>query len=189
MKKTIFTFMLVMATLAMAAQEHLSFKGIPIEGSMTEFCEELSKKGLLYVGKENNVAYFQGDFTGKNATIGVAATDDGENVFAVGVMFDASDKWKTLVNTYDYYKELYTRKYGKPTITKERNPSYSETNTSLMAEVHNGRAVWFSSWEVTGGIIELSIEKASGVYIGTVVIKYRDSQNTEAKIQQDLEEI
>ena len=37
--------------------------------------------------------------------------------------------------------------------------------------------------------IELSIEKTSGVYEGLVVIRYRDSQNVETKIQKDLEDI
>jgi hypothetical protein len=44
-----------------------------------------------------------GDFTGRNATIGVTATDDGKSVFAVAVLFDPSGEWNTLVNTYNYY--------------------------------------------------------------------------------------
>ena len=42
----------------------------------------------------------------------------GKNVFAVVVLFEPSGEWNTLVNTYDYYKDLYTRKYGKPSISK-----------------------------------------------------------------------
>lgn len=45
-----------------------------------------------------------------------------------------------------------------------------------------------SAWNVTGGTIELSIEKA-GFSGGIVVIRYRDAQNIEAKIQKDLEDI
>lgn len=41
----------------------------------------------------------------------------------------------------------------------------------------------------TGGDIELSIKKTSGFYEGMVVIRYRDSQNVETKIQKDLEDI
>ena len=55
-----------------------------------------------------------------------------------------------------------------------------------MAEVHQGTVVWGSAWEVTGGNIELSIEKTSGFYEGMVMIRYRDSQNVETKIQKDL---
>ena len=192
MKKLIVSFALMIITLTLYAQsssEHLTFKGIPIEGSMTEFCQKLKAKGFTSIGSENNVTLFSGDFTGREANIGVTATNDGENVFAVVVLFDPSGEWNTLVNTYDYYKDLYTRKYGKPAISKEKNPALSDSNTALMAEVHQGTAVWGSAWKVTGGEIELSIEKTSGIYEGVVVIRYRDSQNVEAKIQKDLEDI
>lgn len=81
-----------------------------------------------------------------------------EKCFAVVVLFDPSGEWNTLVNTYDYYKDLYTRKYGKPTISKENNPAHLDSNTALMAEVHQGTVVYGSAWEVTGGDIQLSIE-------------------------------
>lgn len=186
----LFAFMVIALTsYAQSNSEHLSFKGIPIEGSMSEFCQKLQDKGLTSIGSKNNLTLFTGDFTGRNATIGVTATDDGKSVFAVVVLFDPSGEWNTLVNTYTYYKDLYTRKYGKPTISKENNPAHSDSNTALMAEVHQGTVVWGSAWEVTGGDIELSIEKTTGIYEGMVVIRYRDSQNVETKIQKDLEDI
>ena len=98
-------------------------------------------------------------------------------------------KGKSGIELYNYYKDLYTRKYGNPTISKEKNPAHSDSNTALMAEVHQGTVVWGSAWEVTGGDIELSIEKTSGIYEGMVMIRYRDSQNVETKIQKDLEDI
>ena len=183
MKKILASLAVFLAVINIMAQEHLSFKGIPIEGSMTEFCQKLKTKGFTSIGQENNI------FTGSEATVGVTATDDGKNVFAVVVLFEPSGEWNTLVNTYDYYKDLYTRKYGKPSISKEKNPALSDSNTALMAEVHQGTVVYGSAWEVTGGDIQLSIEKSSGVYEGMVLIRYRDSQNVEAKIQSDLDDI
>ena len=189
MRKIIFTLTMLFATINLMAQEHLSFKGIPIEGSIKEFCKKLEAKGFTSMGSEKNVEVFIGDFTGREATIGVAATDDGENVFSVIVFFDSCGEWNTLVNTYEYYKDLYTRKYGKPSKLKENNPSPLDANISLMAALHDGRVVWASAWEVTGGDIELSIEKSNGFYEGMVMIRYRDAQNVEAKIQKDLEDI
>ena len=191
MRKLLFTLVAVCVTLCSMAQtqEHLSFKGIPISGSMTSFCQQLKAKGFTQIGRDNNITMFTGDFTGKTATIGVAAADDGKNVFGVTVLFDPSGEWNTLVNTYDYYKDLYTRKYGNPAISKEKNPAISDSNTALMAQVHEGTVVWGSVWNAVGGEIELSIEKTSGFYEGVVTIRYRDSQNVEAKIQKDLEEI
>ena len=189
MKKILATLTLLFAAINIMAQEHLSFKGISIEGSMSSFCQKLKAKGFTSIGRDNNLTLFTGDFTGRNATVGVTATDDGKDVFAVVVLFDPSGEWNTLVNTYDYYKDLYTRKYGKPTISKEKNPALSDSNTALMAEVHQGTVVYGSAWEVTGGDIQLSIEKSSGVYEGMVMIRYRDSQNVETKIQNDLDDI
>ena len=192
MRRLISLFAFIIITLTSYAQtnaEHLTFKGIPIEGSMNTFCQKLKAKGFTSIGRENNLALFTGNFTGQDATIGVKATDDGKNVFAITVIFDSSGEWNTLIDTYNYYKDLYTRKYGKPTISKEKNPAHSDSNTSLMAEVYQGTVVWGSLWEVTGGDIELSIEKTSRIYEGVVVIRYRDSINIEAKIQKDLEDI
>ncbi len=189
MKKIFIALIAFFATINIMAQEHLSFKGIPIEGSMTDFCQKLRAKGFTSIGQENNITLFSGDFTGREATVGVTATDDGKNVFAVVVLFEPSGEWNTLVNTYDYYKELYTRKYGSPTISKENNPALSDSNTALMAEVYQGTVVYGSAWDVTGGDIQLSIEKSSGIYEGMVMIRYRDSQNVETKIQNDLDDI
>lgn len=189
MKRISVTLMLLFAVICVMAQEHLSFKGLPIEGSMTTFCQKLKAKGFTSIGRDNNITLFTGDFTGRKATVGVTATDDGKNVFAVIVFFNPSEEWNTLVNTYNYYKDLYTRKYGEPTISKENNPARSDSNTALMAEVYQGTVVYGSAWEVTGGDIQLSIEKTSGIYEGMVMIRYRDSQNVEAKIKNDLDDI
>lgn len=189
MKKFLITLTTLFVAINIMAQEHLTFKGIPIEGSMTEFCQKLKTKGFTSIGREDNMALFTGDFTGRKSTVGVTATDNGKDVFAVVVFFDPSGEWNTLVNTYDYYKDLYTRKYGKPTVSKEHNPAYSDSNTALMAEVHQGTVVYGSVWEVKGGDIQLSIEKSSGVYEGMVMIRYRDSQNVENKIKNDLDDI
>ena len=190
MKKILASLAVFLAAINIMAQEHLSFKGIPIEGSMTEFCQKLKTKGFTSIGQENNISLFTGDFTGREATVGVTATDDGKNVFAVVVLFDPSEEWNTLVNTYDYYKDLYTRKYGKPTANIENNPSRSESNSMLMYELRQGTVTYASAWSVTGGTIELSIEKSNLSYgDGMVLIKYRDALNIETKVQNDLNDI
>lgn len=189
MKRILLTLALSLIVVGAFAQEHLSFKGIPIEGSMSSFCQKLQSKGLTKLASGNKITMFVGDFAGRQATVGVVATDDGENVHSVGVIFDASDDWKNLVGTYDYYKDLYTRKYGKPTVNRENNPSRSDSNTMLMYELRQGTVTYSSVWEVSGGTIELSIEKNDSYGKGSVVIKYCDAINIETKIQNDLNDI
>lgn len=153
MKTVVTLFTVLLAHLSLIAQEHLSFKGVPIEGSMTEFCQKLKAKGLKLFDSSKSLSTFDGEFTGRSATIYAAANDDGKNVHSVMVAFEPSDEWNTLVNTYDYYKNLYTKKYGEPKRSNEYNPSRSDSNTALMAEVYQGTVEYISIWEVTGGFI------------------------------------
>lgn len=189
MKHFLISLCLMCVAITTTAHAHLSFKGIPIEGSMDSFCQKLQTKGFTKLGADNNITLFVGDFTGQQATVGVCATDDGRNVHSVIVIFDSSSEWNNLVNTYNYYKELYTRKYGKPSFNREYNPSLSDSNMMLMHQLTQGTVTYRSSWKVTGGQIELSIEKAQSYEDGMVLIKYRDAQNVEAKIQHDLDDI
>ena len=76
--KKIFTILaMLFAVINIMAQEHLSFKGIPIEGSITTFCQKLKTKGFTSIGRDNNITMFTGDFTGRKATVGVTATSTG----------------------------------------------------------------------------------------------------------------
>ena len=102
MKKIFITLAVFFAAVSVMAQEHLSFKGIPIEGSMSEFCQKLKTKGFTSIGQENNISLFTGDFTGREATVGVTATDDGKNVFAVVVLFEPSGEWNTRATPDDH---------------------------------------------------------------------------------------
>lgn len=180
---------MLFAVINIMAQDHLTFKGIPIKGSMISFCQKLKAKGFTSLDRNKNIRLFSGDFTGRKATVGVCATDDGKNVFGVGVYFDSSGEWNTLVNTYCYYKDLYIRKYGAPTISKEINPANSDTNIALMGELYQGTVLYGSLWELPGGTIELSIDKSVNFYEGVVRIFYRDSKNMEAKLKNDLDDI
>lgn len=190
MKKNLLTFVVALFTLSCMAQEHLSFKGIPIEGSMTEFCNKLEQKGFVKLEHKdgNSATMFVGEFVGSEAIVGVNADDNGENVFSVAVIFQPSGEWKVLTETYDFYKNLYIRKYGKPTQVEEINMAQSDNNTSLMVQLNDRKATWASLWEITGGEIELYIEKTETL-MGAVVIRYRDAQNKEAVIQKYLEDI
>ena len=60
MKKHLLTLVLFLCSFAICgfAQEHLSFKGIPIEGSMTAFCQKLKAKGFITISGRINREYF-----------------------------------------------------------------------------------------------------------------------------------
>ena len=167
---------------------HLKFKGIAIKGTMDSFCKKLKAKGFTQTGRDGKNRLFEGDFTGKTATVKVESDNDGKNVYRVIVMFTSSRDWNTLVETYNHYKKLYTSKYGAPVGSKERINPITDSNSAKMLELNDGKITWFSRWKDAGGTIEISIEKYD-IVEGVVVVRYCDSQNEAAKIKSDLEEI
>lgn len=192
MRKIIALLLLMAVTLVSYAQtdsEHLSFKGIPIKGNVSEFCEQLANKGFTYIRKTNHVSALQGEFVSYNATIVVTSYDTDKNIFAVSVLFDSCCEWNALVNTYNYLKDLYTRKYGSPIISKEYSSAFLDSNAALMAAIHQGTFIWSNTWSASGGNIVLSIEKTSNRGEGMVVVRYRNYQDIETKIQNNLEDI
>lgn len=190
MRNIIITLITIISTNILSAQEHLSFKGIPLEGNITAFCQKLEEKGYCLIGRDSNTYLLNGNFTGKDAIIGVTTTDNGENVYGVTVIFDSTKEWNTLVKTYNYYKELYHKKYGKLSFTKESNTASVPSNVFLMDNLCQGIAEYYSNWVTTGGEITLSINKSpTKDYEGVVMITYRDTLNSETKFQSDLEDI
>lgn len=188
MKKLLISLVLCCFALCVFSQEHLSFKGIPITGSITTFCQKLKAKGFVQQSSEADFRLFKGDFTGRKVDVGVVASDNGKDVFSVAVFFDESNSWNTLVNTYEHYKSLYIEKYGQPIHCIEYNPSDTDSNTSLMYELYQGRVTYASLFEAPGGFIQISVEKGT-INNGFVMIKYEDTQNVNAKKQKDLDEI
>lgn len=46
--------LIALTSYAQGGSEHLTFKGIPIEGSMTEFYQKLKAKGFTSIGSEQS---------------------------------------------------------------------------------------------------------------------------------------
>lgn len=188
MKRILVIMTMSLVMIGAYAQEHLSFKGIPVEGSMKTFCKKLESKGFTAIGSQGILTLFTGEFTGREVCVGVMSTNDGKNVLSAGVLFPASGEWQDLVSAYNYYKNLYERKYGKPLSCIENNPAQGDSNAALMGEVHNGTAEYVSIWKIADGSIVLKIEK-SNFYEGQVMISYMNNGNIESKLKQDMDDI
>lgn len=192
MKKTFVTFLFLLAMIVCHAQEqeHLTFRGVPIEGDLNTFVGKLEKLGYRNLGIEPapNTVVLTGEFTNKDAMILVVSNENKQNVWKVGVLFDASDSWDYLVSQYDYYKELYTKKYGKPVSHIESfEKDYYKDSGQLFA-LSQGWVKYESFFEVDNGDIKVSI--APFEYgKGTVVLEYQDKKNAEVKSQNDLDDI
>lgn len=100
---------------------HLTFKGVPIDGTLEDFVSEMGKAGFTYIAEENGAAVLQGDFAGfKNCKIYVTTLHGIDIVNAITVIIQCGNDWSNIEHKYRILNELLTEKYGEPTENTEK---------------------------------------------------------------------
>ncbi len=92
MRKIIISLFVVLAAFATAfaqsQSEHLTFKGVPIDGTLDEYVAKMKQAGFTYVTTQDGVAVLEGDFAGyQGCTVGVSTLKATNVVNTIGVMF------------------------------------------------------------------------------------------------------
>ena len=120
------------------ASAPLSFKGIPMTGSLSAFGSELVKAGFRNAGNGT----YTGDFAGYS---GCKVTPTGNPVQEVRIDFPVISDWDALEKAYDNLQADLTRKYGMEPIVNRNLAVYNlpSGTISLDADVSNQ-----SSWHV-----------------------------------------
>ena len=121
MKAKIIFFLALLLPLTMFAQnKHLSFKGVPINGTLRQFTTKLVQKGFSKVKQEQGVALLKGEFAGyKACDIIVLSNGPQKTVYSVGVFFPGCNDWESLKIIYNSIQEKLTTNYGEPSVVIE----------------------------------------------------------------------
>lgn len=138
--------------------KHLTFKGIPIDGSIDEFAAHLKAAGMTYYGKQDNIVAFTGDFAGyKECIITVIPSPSTGRACGVGVIFPPQEEWGSLESQYTLLKAMLTEKYGKPSECVEEFRSYTgDDNMLKLLALQSDNCTWYTLFEQPEGIIRLS---------------------------------
>lgn len=196
--KTIFTsfFLTLIAITSFAQTEqnstgHLTFKGVPIDGTLNEYVAKMIQSGFTHIGTEAKTAMLNGDFAGyKDCYIGVSTLTQKDLVHKIAVIFPEKDTWSTLSGNYFNLKNMLTQKYDKPSEVVEKFDGYSQPSddNDKMYRVKLDNCKYYSIWQTDKGEIQLSIEHESVVSC-YVLLAYFDKTNSEiikAKAIEDL---
>ncbi len=184
--KKFFTFIIILSFWGsgMLYAQHLTFKGVPINGTLKEFSNALTQKGFQHVMTQDGLAVFAGDFAGyKDCTIGVITLQNHDVVSQVSVLFSDQDTWSSLISQYEKLKALLTLKYGEPDRFVEEFSGYVGDDYFKMAALHSGEYKWYTSFVTDNGEIQISLIEGSKHQTGVVRLAYYDKINFE-KIQQ-----
>lgn len=194
MKKTILLLTFVCITITSFAQEsneHLMFKGIPIDGTLNSFVAKLKQKGFTHITTSDGVAMLSGDFAAyKDCTVGAVSLKNKDLVCKVAVIFPSCDTWSALENNYLSLKQMLTKKYGEPSDCVETFQSYSQPKDDgqKMYELKFDRCKYYTIFETEKGNIELQLahQNVTECY---VVLSYFDAINQQAVMSDAMDDL
>ena len=173
----IFSFMFVMAQ---TPNKHLTFKGIPITGTLESFAQELGAKGLKKTYSDKNVVVFKGEFAGySDCEIYVYKAPNRNIVYKVVVFFPKESSWVYLEKEYNHFKGVLTNKYGEPTSHSETFKEGASTfsDAAKMSSLKEGNCDYYSKWKVDNGYIKVEISSIIDIDNTCVMLTYFDKIN------------
>jgi len=198
MKKTIISLGFMFITVISFTQvqntsessAHLTFKGVPIDGTLHEYVVKMEKNGFTHIGTEDGVAMLKGDFASyKNCMVGVATLKQKDLVSTIKVIFPEYDTWSYLSSNYFSLKEMLTEKYGEPSDCVEKFDGFEPSDdASKMYAVEFDKCKYYTTFETEKGSIQLSIDH-DGVSSCFVMLAYYDKINGDIIRAKAMEEL
>ena len=178
MKKIIAIITLFLLTCyAVNAQEHLKFKGIPIDGDSKAFVQKLKEAGYVQ-DSSGDVVYYKGTFAGlKDCSIMVKTTPKSNIVCSIMVLTDDVTSWYDLKGLYNKLKDSYSAKYELDASYDFFSSPYYEGDGYEIQAVKLDKCHYMSFFNASGGKIVVKISAVSSSK-GYVVIIYEDTINT-----------
>lgn len=186
----IFVIIFVLSSFAQTT-EHLKFKGVPIDGTLSEYVAKMNQVGFQLVETDDGEALLEGEFAGyKDCLIGVSTLKSVNVVNTIGVVFPAREDWSSLEGDYAHLKSMLTEKYGEPADVVEKFQGYAnpQTDQDKWIKLITDSCIWYTIFETENGDIQLSLERGDyGEYF--VLLKYYDKINTEAVRSAAMEDL
>ena len=191
MKKALFTLVcLVIMGGVMAQEEHLSFKGVPINGTLKQYTAAMVKAGFKSEGTQDGLSLLSGDFAGfKGCIVGVSTVKNCDVVNRIAVLFPEKETWSALLGDYEHLKDLLTEKYGEPEQNVERFNDRMYSDNSKIYAVNNGELEWYTIFSTELGDIELTLVGGTIGYKARVRLTYWDAKNSETVRQNALDDL
>jgi hypothetical protein len=178
MKKAI--FLLVCFTLSISAfsQEHLTFKGVPINGYLPDFVEEMKEKGFSFETVGDGTAWMEGNFLNENCSLYMLVSPKSQLVYCVVITLPKKDSWYRLKSSYKDIISQYQKKYGKPSDSNAyfSSPYYEGDGYELQA-LRLNKCQYNTYWKLTEGSIRVVMGTGSTLE-GDLLIYYTDSINS-----------
>ncbi|NQY07521.1 MAG: hypothetical protein HRT68_15325 [Flavobacteriaceae bacterium] len=171
--------------------QHMTFKGVPIDGTLNEYVSKMKQSGFTLIRTEDGAAVLKGEFAAyKGCIIGVSTLKGKDLVSKITVLFPERETWSSLSSNYFNLKELLTEKYGKPTKVVEKFDTSlkPDDDGDRMYAVKRDNCKYDTTYELENGSIQISIDHHS-VSRCFVKLTYIDKINSEKVRQKAIDDL
>lgn len=176
MKRLILTLALTVLCLSAAAQGHIEFEGIPVDGPLTDFVDKLAASGFSEHGSGDTGAILKGKLYGRECTVIVKATPESGIVYAVNVTFPIRNNWRTCKADYLEIQSELSRQYGRPVKIEKFERPYREGDGLELHHLNMGLCKWISTYNTPSGPVTLRMMPVI-VNNGQIMVSWEDSAN------------
>ena len=188
MKKLLLTLLICLFSLTALAQEHLKFKGVPINGSLSSFVSAMKAKGLTIspLDSKYDSTIMDGDFAGMSDCQFIIIATKNNVPAKVIVVGPAVKSWYSLKGDYKKLKESLTAKYPNAVVKSYEffmDPYYDGDGYELSA-ISLEKCIYCTYYTMPEGSItlELSGTSSSNCFIRLV---YEDEINFQKRMEEN----
>lgn len=168
-----------MSFLTIFSQEHMTFQGIPIDGTIKEFTKQMKKHGFKLELRGENGYFFKGRYITSSDFVGVYYSPKSKTVWKVCAWVNFSnmtntESWAKTKGNYDYVVSLFSEKYNtakKETIAYFEAP-YEEGDGNEIAGILNGKCNYITQFNLPYGSVQVDISTISQGLITRVLEDY-----------------
>ena len=141
------------------SQEHIKFKGIPLNGNVNSFSQELVKIGFKIVESKGNVITMKGEFINKECEIIVVGSKKTNVVWKVVAYLPEEESWSRIKSDYFEVKRQFQQKYGDGKSYEFFSKPYYEGDGYEMQALSLEKCTYSTFFDTDLGTIVVDISK------------------------------
>lgn len=175
---------------AKTEMKHLTFKGIPVDGTPEAFLLALKAKGFRVPQALPSGRFFAtGEFAGEPDVL-VLVSSKEFFVWKVTVLFPSKPSWAFVKEQYERFKRSYAEKFGvEPSCDEKLSPRYKEGSGNEVWGFESGDSRWRSTFHFPEGTVTLSVGFDNHDSKMHLVIDYVDYLNYIVKREYEISDL
>lgn len=171
------------------AQEHLKYKGLEINGSISEFCQKLQESGFQTINQKPKLIEMKGNFSNlENCDVALVGLEKEDLIYKVVTVSKQYSSVSQALTDYQTLNKNLMLKYANYTDINFDTLGISDISMAkFMSDIHNDKRKINAFYQDKRGFIEISMREIDLQPI--IVVIYIDKKNNNKKLKEEYEDL